>query len=395
MTIRARLTVVFALATVLVLAGAGAFVYVRLAAELDDGIDEGLERRAASVAGGARDVIDPEDGFARVEPGQGRRTLVDRRVPGFEERLRVLTLPSARGAVVVGQSLGDRDETLRALVTAFAVGGPLAVLLASLLGYGLAAGALRPVEAMRLQAEAVSLTGDERLPLPAAHDEIRRLGETLDGMLVRLREAHARERRFVADASHELRTPIAVVRAELETALRTGDREAIQAALAECDRLAQLAEDMLVLARAGEGALPVRPEALPAQEVLEDARRRFAPRGRPLVVEAPGDLMLRADPLRVRQLLANLVDNALRHGAGVVTLSATARDGGVVLAVIDEGAGFPAGLEPFERFARGDEARSGGGAGLGLALVRAIAEAHGGHAEVAGSGVRVWLPAPA
>jgi signal transduction histidine kinase len=392
-TIRARLTAAFAIAMLLVLAVAGAFVYARLRADLDEGINESLSRRAAAVAGGAQDVIDPEDGFARIEPQQQPRSRTDRRVPGFEETMRVLTVPTAEGSVVVAQSLGDRDETLHSLVKAFAIGGPAAVLLASLLGYALAGAALRPMEAIRRRAEAVSLTGDERLPLPRADDELRRLAVTLDQMLARLREAFARERRFVADASHELRTPIAIVRAELETAQRTGDREAIAAALAECDRLAQLAEDLLVLAQAGEGELPVRAEPLRARELLEDAQRRFAARGRPITVSAPDDLRVHADPLRARQLLANLVDNALRHGSGTVTLSARAGGDGVVLAVTDEGPGFADGLEPFERFTRADAARTDGGAGLGLALVRAIAEAHGGRAEVAGAGVSIWLPA--
>ena len=337
--IRVRLTIVFAIATLLVLAGAGAFVYARLKADLDEGVTESLQRRAAAVAEGARDIGDPEDTFARVESGasQERRGLVDRELSGFDERMRVLT----RGEVVVGQSLGDRDETLRNLVTSFAVAAPLGVLLASLLGYALATAALRPVEAIRRRAESVSLESDERLPLPAADDEIRRLAVTLDAMLVRLRESFARERRFVADASHELRTPIAVVRAELETALRTDRDEGIAAALAECDRLAQLAEDLLVLARAGDGALPVRPEPLDARELLEDARRRFAARGRPIAIDAPAGLTVHADPLRMRQLLGNLVDNAIRHGAGTVNLTAASADHCVALAVRDEGDGLP------------------------------------------------------
>jgi signal transduction histidine kinase len=388
--IRVRLTAVFALAMLIVLAGAGVFVYVRLKADLDEGVTESLQRRAAAVAGGARDIGDPEDTFARVERGApaDRYSLVDGDVPGYEERMRVLT----DGEVVIGQSLGDRDETLDALVVSFAIGAPLGALVASLFGYALAGAALRPVETIRRRAEAVSLDSDEHLPLPEAHDEIRRLAETLDAMLVRLRESYARERRFVADASHELRTPIAVVRAELETALGTGDREALEAALAECDRLAQLAEDLLVLARASDGALPVRPEPLDACELLEDARRRFQARGRPIEVDAPSGLSVHADPLRARQLLSNLVDNALRHGAGTVTLTATSGAGGVTLTVADEGSGFPAGLEPFERFSRGDAARSGGGAGLGLALVRAISEAHSGEATIDGAAVRVFLP---
>ena len=235
-----------------------------------------------------------------------------------------------RNVVVVGQSLGDRDETLSGLVTSFAVGGPIAVLVASLLGYGLATAGLRPVEAMRRRAREVSLSnGDDRLPLPAAHDEIRRLGETLNEMLERLRGSFERERRFVADASHELRTPVAVIKTELEGALRSGGNDpavtaALSAAVEECDHLAQLAEDLLVVARSGEGELPLRREPVDAGELLERVRDRFADRadraGRGIRLEGDQAVRLDADPLRLQQALGNLVDNALRYGAGDIVL---------------------------------------------------------------------------
>ena len=249
------------------------------------------------------------------------------------------------------------------------------MLAVSLLGYALAAVGLRPVEAMRARAEGISLDGDPApLPLPAARDEVHRLGETLNAMLDRLRRSYDRERRFVADASHELRTPIAVIKTELEGALRRRPadpdvREALSAAVDECDRLAQLAEDLLVVARAGDGALPVRPRPLEAAEVLEGVRLRFATRaaehGREIGVEAPEGLALHADEQRLGQALGNLVDNALRHGVGEITLRARAAAGSVELEVADEGPGFAPELagRAFERFARGDEARTRGGAG--------------------------------
>ena len=293
---------------------------------------------------------------------------------------------------------------LAGLVAAFAVGGPLAIVIASLLGYGLAAGALRPVEAMRRRATEMSLEeGQERLPLPAARDEIHALGQTLNQMLDRLRVSFERERQFVADASHELRTPVAVVKAELEAALRADDlgpsaRESLVAAVEECDRLAQLAEDLLVLARSAGGPVPVRPEPIAAQELLESVRRRFADRaaerGSEIRTDAPAGLVLEVDPLRLRQALGNLVDNALRHGEGEVVLPA-GRNGAIdELEVSDPGAGFgELGESAFERFVRGEGARTGGGAGLGLAIVRAVAEAHGGSAAAAGrSAVRLSLP---
>jgi two-component system OmpR family sensor kinase len=297
----------------------------------------------------------------------------------------------------------DRNDVLGGLVTTFAVGSPLAVLVASLLGYALAGVALRPVEAMRARAADVSLApGDERLPLPAAHDEIRRLGETLNDMLDRLSRSFERERRFVADASHELRTPVAVLKTELEGALRAGGhasevRTALIAAVEECDHLAQLAEDLLVIARSSEGRLPVRAERMAVAPLLESVRDRFIDRahgrGRGIHLAVDG-AEVTADPLRLRQALGNLVDNALRHGTGDITIAGREAEGGVVLEVGDEGPGFAPEIagRAFERFTRGDAARTRGGSGLGLAIVRAIAEAHGGEATIAGAGVRLWLP---
>ena len=336
----------------------------------------------------------------------------ERAVEGVEENARIIAgpigqsgVPEAR-AYAIGRSTEDREEILADVVASFAIGGPAAVLIASLLGLALAGSALRPMEAMRRRAAGVSLEPDDPLlPLPEANDEVRRLGETLNEMLERLRTAFERERRFVADAAHELRTPIAVVRAELDAAVRAPDagplaRESLGQALAECDRLAALADDLLVLARAADGALPVRLEALDAAAELRApgcASPAAAAGGRALRVDAPAGLELDADPLRLRQALGNLVDNALRHGDGEVILRARRDDGAVELEVADEGAGFGDAVagRAFERFTRGDEARSGGGAGLGLAIVRTIADAHGEHAGNHRSGP--WIradPAP-
>jgi signal transduction histidine kinase len=435
--VRLRLTAAFALAMVLVLAAAGLFVYLRLKDDLDESVDAGLATRAAGVAAADRASAgaagDVEEGFAQLL-GPGGRVLdsaggapapaltdaevaraargeieLERRVPGIEGTARVLARPDGARVVTVGQSLDDRDETLSGLAASFAIGGAAAVVAASLLGYALAAAGLAPVEAMRRRATGVSFErGGERLPLPAARDEIRRLGETLNAMLDRLRDSYLRERRFVADAGHELRTPVAVIKAELENALRPGGhrpevREALVGALEECDHVAQLAEDLLVLARGGEGELELRTESLAARELLEGVSRRFADRaharGRTISVEADDALHVEADQLRLRQALGNLVDNALRHGEGDVVLRARAGPGGAVLEVSDAGPGFAPSLREraFERFARGDAARGRDGTGLGLAIVRAIAEAHGGTSEIApdqrGATVRISLPA--
>jgi signal transduction histidine kinase len=422
---------------VVVLVAAGLFVYVRLKDDLNESLAAGLQTRAAAVAASdeasAGASGDAEEGFAQVlgtdgdvidlaggagnaalssqerrRVAGGEELILERPVPGIEGTARILAR-SGRGSdvVVVGQSLDDRDETLGSVVTSFAVGGPIAVVLASLLGYLLAAAGLRPVEAMRKRAGQISLDGEEeRLPLPPAHDEVRRLGETLNEMLDRLRRSFERERRFVADASHELRTPVAVIKAELEGALRAGRhdlqvREALVAAVEECDGLAQLAEDLLVVARSGDGELPVRPESVSVDALLAGVEQRFGDRakerGRSIRVEGTAGLQVDADELRMRQALGNLVDNALRYGAGEIVLRASSSQPGVSLEVSDAGKGFGQDIadRAFERFARGDGARTRGGAGLGLSIVRAIAEAHGGRAELVrgeGATVRIWVP---
>ena len=439
LSIRARLTGAFALAMVAMLAAAGLFVYLELRADLDEAVEESLAGRADAVAAHAaepggvppeeegRAVDDPEEAFAQlvrpdgavvdvsggatqpalspveVRDASGGPVTVERPVAGIEGTARVLARPlldSGPGAVlVVGQSLEDPEETLSGLVATFAVGAPVAVLLAS--------AGLKPVDAMRRRAREVSLSQEgERLPVPVARDEVSRLGETLNEMLDRLQQSFERERRFVADASHELRTPIAVLKTEIEGALRAGRhrpevRDALVAALDECDHLAQLADDLLMVARAAEGRLPVWPETLAVHPVLEGVRRRFADRakarGREVEVDAPETLTVRADPDRMRQALGNLVDNALRHGEGDVVLRARAGDGSVPLDVSDHGPGFGREIaaRAFERFARDDSARTRGGAGLGMAIVKAVAEAHGGSAELVpgpGARVRILLP---
>jgi two-component system, OmpR family, sensor kinase len=435
--IRVRLTATFAIAMVLVLAGAGLFVYLRLKSDLNESVTAGLRARATAVlaegSASAGAAGDQEEGFAQLlspngavldrsgglrgkalSPAElrraaaGERVLVERELPGIEGTTRVLARGDPGSKVVaVGQSLQDRNDTLGSLVASFAIGGPIAVILASLLGYALAAAGLRPVEAMRRRAEEVSLgSGEDRLPLPAAHDEIRRLGETLNEMLGRLRGSFERERRFVADASHELRTPLAVIKTELEGALRGAGhdpqvREALVAALEECDHLAQLAEDLLVVARTGEGELPMRREPLEVRELLERVERRFADRarerGRTIQVDVDGEQPVYADEVRLGQALGNLVDNALRYGQGEVVLRSRSAGGGSELDVSDQGEGFAPDFaeHAFERFARGDRARTRSGTGLGLSIVRAIAEAHGGRADLvpgAGATVRIWLP---
>jgi heavy metal sensor kinase len=446
--IRVRLTLVFAVVMTVVLAALGAFLYLRLGSTLDERVNERLQARSdalvSAAVGGSTRVEDlrfvgDEDGLAQVidsdgsitatygypasqlltddELGRARggRIVIERIVEGDDGDLapaRLVAEPVAGESgrvVLVGESLEDRDDALDALRTQLLIALPLALLVSSGIGYLVAAAALRPMEAMRRRAgEISSSTSSRRLPLPAAHDEVHRLGETLNEMLERLDAGLERERRFAADASHELRTPLALLKAELELALRqprsTGElEEALRSASVETDRLVQLAEDLLLVSRADQGRLPIRREELDVDELLWSAAARFqlraADEGRPIQVETVDGLVLPGDPARLAQALANLVDNALRYGAGTVELAARERDGTVELHVTDEGVGLDAEFLPhaFERFSRHDEARGRGGTGLGLAIVDAIARGHGGTAYAAnrsGGGADVWLSLP-
>jgi len=447
--IRLRLALAFALAMGVVLAATGAFLYVELRASLDESIDESLDARMAElapgVAEGDADVdagqIDSDERFAQVfdlmgqvlggTPRIGEDALLPdgdalgrlsegrilrfalEDVPGISGLTRILAMPvetsSGRRVLLVGASLEDRDETLREFLIVLLLVGPAALLLTALLGYGLATAALRPVEAMR--AEAAAISGSEpgrHLPLPRSRDEIHRLGETLNEMLDRLEAAIERERGFVADASHELRTPLALLKAELELALRRPRsapelEEAIRSAAEETDRLAGLADDLLLLARSDRGELAIRPERIRTADLLgrvaDRFRRHADAAGRPIKIDGATGLELEADPRRLEQAVGNLVENALKHGDGSVCLAALEHGSKVELHVRDEGRGFAPEFLPraFDRFTRADDARSGDGTGLGLTIAAAIARAHGGsaHAEnLESGGADVWLSFP-
>jgi signal transduction histidine kinase len=416
--VRWRITLVFAGALAVVLLAVGTFIYLRYGAELTNTVDSGLETRAAEVTSlrrtGAplRDAggIDEEESFAQVVAHDGR--VLDatrgagpvrlaaaelRRAPVFLERdvgtidgepARLLAVPAGSDFVVVGQSLDDRQEALSSLLALMAAGFGAALLLASAAGYWVAGIAQR-------------LTRLERA----------RAAE---------RAAVARERRFIADASHELRTPLTTLKSEVDVALqreRSVDelRAALDSVREEADRLVALAEDLLVLARADEGELPIVREPVDVRSLLEAvaARRGCVPGGdaaragraddagadREIRVDAPDGLVVQADRRALERALGNLVDNALTHGGGRVELSASDGAGAVRIAVRDRGGGFPPGFadRAFERFARPDAGRSGGGTGLGLAIVDVIARAHGGsvNAGAAGPGARVELVLPA
>jgi heavy metal sensor kinase len=452
--IRVRVTLAFAAVMAVVLVAAGVFIYSQMGSRLDESIDNGLRSRAGEVSALVREeeaaglraadenrLIESDESFAQVLEPDGRVVgstaavgnqpvldagdldpvatgpaffeLDEGSVPGIEGRVRLLSTPveteDGEQIVVVGSSLSDRDEALADLATLMSIGGPVALLLASLAGYWVAGTALRPVEEMRRRAAAISASGpEERLPLPEARDELRRLGETLNEMLGRLEAALERERRFVDDASHELRTPLSLHKTELELALRyANDEEELRAAIAsageEIDRLIQLAEDLLVVARSEQGELTVTRADVAVAELLGNVGERFRARveqaRRQLVVEN-ADGAVHGDRLRLEQALTSMVDNALRYGDGEVRLWARRNGSRVELHVADDGPGFPPDFidRAFERFSRADAARARGGTGLGLAIVETIARAHGGRGVAANrrdGGADVWIELPA
>jgi heavy metal sensor kinase len=443
--IRLRLTLVFALAMAVVLAATGWLVYSHVASDLRSSLDQQLRGRAQDVSALVRrDGTLESTGGALVEHGESFAELLDANgkvldatdpigqvalltsaelarartdavftnrssVPGLNEGARTLALPVQRGpqrlVLVVGATRENNAETLQSVLNAFLIGGPLALVLASLAGYALAGAALRPIEAMRRRAADISASSlHDRLPVPETQDEVSRLGETLNEMLGRIADGLARERRFVADASHELRTPLASLKTELELALRRArSREelegTIRAAAEDTERLARIADDLLLLARAEQGRVPIRREAVDVSDMLETVAERFRSRaelaGRSVSVE-PGDpLVVSADRLLLEQALDNLVDNAFHHGAGEVKLSASRRNGSAELHVIDDGKGFPPGFldRAFEPFSRAPKADADG-SGLGLAIVQTIADAHEGTARAANpdsGGADVWI----
>jgi two-component system, OmpR family, sensor kinase len=264
----------------------------------------------------------------------------------------------------------------------------------------------------KMSAQAARISGaprGERLPVPEANDELHRLGVTVNAMLSRLEGTLARERALVADAGHELRTPLSILKLELELALsaESGREELlgrVRSAAEEVDRLARLADDLLVIARADQGRLPLEKRSVEVTQVLDAVAARFAvagnSKGRSVRLEDSNGLSVQADRARVEQALTNLVSNALRYGAGAVVLRARRRGQEVELHVLDEGEGFEPDFLPraFERFSRADPARSERGAGLGLSIVEVIAEAHGGRAGATNrseGGADVWLSLPA
>ncbi len=390
--LRIRLTLLFSLAMALVLAGAGWFAYERIATDLSRTLDQQLRGRAQDLSalvrhGGSLSttegrLVEPGESFAQLvsargqvldaTPPLGKHSLLSasdlRRAqagevflnrpsePGLDEPARMLAVPVGGRVLVAGVTQGNRAETLSSVREAFLIGGPVALVLAALAGFVLAGAALRPFEA-----------------------------------------GVRRERRFVADASHQLRTPLSLLTTELELAQRRSRsreelRDALASAAESTARLSRLADGLLLLAGADDGRVPLKVDELDLADLAHNVAERHG-----VEVEAE-PLVVPGDPLRLEQALTNMLDNARRHGGGAVALTAARRNGSVELHVLDDGSGFPPEFLPhaFERFSRADRA-SANGSGLGLAIVETIARAHGGEAHAAnrpGGGADVWMALP-
>jgi heavy metal sensor kinase len=335
--------------------------------------------------------------------------LTTLRVAGVETRVFAVQETTDQGAytVVVARSLEDQARQLAEVQRAYAVAIPFALLLAALGGTVVARKSLNPVVRMGEQAEKIQASNlHERLRVANDRDEIGRLARVFNALLARLESSFEQQRRFMADASHELRTPVAIVRGEAEVALSRADRDAgdYLGSLAiihdEGKRLTTIVEDLFLLARADAGQRPLLLEEFYLDEVVADSVRAVRSlahrRGVEVSHEPSKEMLFKGDEALLRRMLLNLLDNAIKYtqSGGKVRVRAQERGAGYVVTVADTGIGIPAEAQPlvFERFFRADKARSrtgaeeGAGAGLGLSIARWIAEAHGGRVELLHSG---------
>ena len=411
--------------TIFVLGGATALalclvlLYLAMDQQLSGTLDADLNGRstdlAAALTAGDADVV-ARDPLAQLYASDGRllsssavlgdwrllsteevravrlRTTIGRSVPAGSGGFQSVRLLSRRlgsdQVLTVGVSEEPLKRARQRLLTLLLVAGPVLLGLLAVAGWLVVRAALRPVDALtREAAEISSLETGRKLSPVADDDEIARLARTLDAMLARLAVTFARERAFIDDASHELRSPIAVVRGELELAVaalhdKAEVERSLRAALAETDRLTRLAEDLLLLAREQAGMLVLDREPVNLLELATDEAKRLGPPLN-LDIEAVGiPAVVAADPDRLRQVVGNLAHNSATAGARSIQIRVGRDRDAVTMQFADDGPGFPIEVQDFafDRFVRADRARTPGstGAGLGLSIVRAIIAAHGG-----------------
>lgn len=340
-------------------------------------------------------VIAASTGADRVTPVLGTAQLAEARkgmrfdIPSTtsDARLRVLAQPAGANTVLVVTDLSRVDDSVSVLESAALIGGPIAVLLMAMATYAVVALTLRPVAALRHGAADITAAGlaDQRLPVPSARDEIHRLAVTLNAMLDRIDAATARQRTFVGDAAHELRSPLASLRVQLEVARMLGPesdwRALVDDVMVDVGRLNRLVEDLLALARTDEAAEVARQEPVDLTALARSVAGGYVHARVP--VRATGSAVTVAgDPDGLRRVVINLVDNAVRYAATEVVVGVTADGHTARLTVLDDGAGLPPAERErvFDRFYRVEPSRSrdSGGTGLGLPIVRDLVRAHDG-----------------
>ena len=442
MSLRTRLALLFAIGTAAILFLSSALLYANFSSELNGAINAGLSTRADDIVAALRagNTAVPEDEqFAQVvtEEGRvvtasatllGRPALIDgdeldaaahgeitvsRAVGGLSQDARLLARPSRVGnttvIVVVGSRLDALHRARRRLAVLLLVASPALIAALAIGGLGVATAALRPVRQMTADADRFSLDDPgQRVAVPGSDDEIAHLAHTLNAMLERVEQSFQRQRAFVDDASHELRTPVAILRGELELALADPSNHdevvaALRSSLEEAERLSRVAEDLLVLARVDTGMLAIQRERVDLLDVAAHARERAARQASSAEISVEGSsIAVAGDHVWLEQMLGNLLRNAVRVADRIVINVAADdhNDGSATITVADDGPGFPPELLPvvFDRFARSHRREGEAGAGLGLAIVAAYAAAHGGSVTatngppLGGAVVRVTLP---
>jgi signal transduction histidine kinase len=325
---------------------------------------------------------------------------------GLSGDLRVVAMDVGTGSdastVVVAAPVRDVAQSVQTVRTALFVTYPLLLGGLAILAWRVVGWTLRPVEELRAGAEEISASRSGRLPVPDGDDEVHRLAVTLNRMLDRLESARVRQRVFVADAAHELRSPIASLRTQLEVADHLGEAAPTADLTAEVDRLARLVDDLLLLARADEGDPALRRrEPVELTGLVTEAAAACTGTRVSVVPPTGGPQWTSGDPVALRRVLDNLLSNACRHATSRVVLNVWREGHRVVVTVVDDGPGIPVAYreQVFDRFTRLDDARARdqGGTGLGLAIVRQLVWLHGGGVRLAdaGPGLRVTVNLPA
>lgn len=354
---------------------------------------------------GASEAISGLPAMSALRPAVGRRLQETRNLPvGEGEPWRVVatgvSTPDGKRIVLVAESMDAVSDSTEAILTALLLGLPVLAIVVGVSTFLFVGRTLRPVEAMRRQAATITATNlHARLPLPEADDEIAALATTMNTMLDRIEASAAVQRRFVADASHELRSPLTTIRANAD--LLGDDGRYVQRIRTESARMSRLVEDLLLLARVDDQRKPVRRADVDLDDLVFAERDRVGVERPALRIEGSvSPVRVAGDPDQLTRVLRNLVDNTVRHARERVTISLAVRDGQGEIVVGNDGPPIPPADREriFDRFVRLDDSRSrdAGGSGLGLAIARDIISTHEGTLSVddlaEGAAMRIRLP---